>query len=203
MGRPPIGKRAMSGAERQRRYMEKLSPSEKVKRMYFAVGLAMTQWQQVEQALTQLFAILVRTEDGTASAVFNSVPSVRTKLEMIRAAAAVRLAASELGDDCMKLCDRLEKVNRKRNQIAHFMLYQRPPDVSVEPGDQPDIEKLNEQVDWYLSPTAFDGAWRWRYGDKVPILTSNDITNGAQAFLAVSREIWDFAEKARDALNVP
>jgi hypothetical protein len=34
-------------------YMEKLSPSEKIKRMYFAVGLAMTQWQQVELALTQ------------------------------------------------------------------------------------------------------------------------------------------------------
>jgi len=94
--------------------MEKLSPSEKIKRMYFAVGLAMTQWQQVEQALTQLFSILVNTGDGTASAVFNSVRSVPTKLEMIRAAAAVRLADSELGDTCMKLCDRLaEKVVKK------------------------------------------------------------------------------------------
>jgi hypothetical protein len=78
--------------------MEKLSPSEKIRRMYFAVGLAMTQWQQVEQALTQLFTILVHTGDGTASAVFNSVTPVRTRLDMIRAAAAVRLPTSELGD---------------------------------------------------------------------------------------------------------
>jgi hypothetical protein len=114
---------------------------------------------------------------------------------MIRAAAAVRLADSALGDACMKLCDRLDKkVVKKRNEIAHFMLYQRPV-VAAEPVDQLDI--------WYLSPTAFDGARRWRHGDKGPILTSNDITNRAQAFLAVSKEIWDFAEMVRDALNVP
>jgi hypothetical protein len=181
--------------------MEKLSPSEKIRRMYFAVGLAMTQWQQVEQALTQLFTILVHTGDGTASAVFNSVTSVRTKLEMVRAAAAVRLASSELGEACMKLCDRLEKANRKRNEIAHFMLYQRG--IAWQSGEQePTAEETNEQIDWYLSPTAFDGARRWRHGDKVPTLTSNDITNRAEAFIAVSKEIWDFAEKVRDSLKV-
>jgi hypothetical protein len=92
-------------------------------------------------------------------------------------------------------------VLNERNEIAHFTLYQRN-DFTQEAVDQLDFEKLNEQVDWYLSPTAFDGARRWRYGDKVPTLTSNDIMNRADGFLAVSKEIWDFAEKVRDALKV-
>src|SRR5207248_1853684 len=139
---------------------------------------------------------LVHTGDGTASAVFNSVTSVPSKLEMIRAAAAVRLAHSELGDDCMKLCDRVQKVSGKRNQIAHYMLYQRAVVGQI------NVETLNKQIDWYLSPTAFDGAWRWRHGDNMPELTSDDIMKRAEAFIAVNKEIWDFAEKVRDALKL-
>ena len=65
------------------------------------------------------------------------------------------------------------------------MLYQRG--IAWQSGErEPTPEEINEQIDWYLSPTAFDGAWRWRHGDKVPTLTSNDIMNRADGFIALS-----------------
>jgi len=158
----------------------------------------MTQWQQVEQAFTQLFCMLLSSEGNVASAIFNAVLSFRTKLAMLRAAAAVRLTDKILLDECIKLCDRMEKKAAKRNEIAHFMLYQRA--IVSSHGEAVDKTRLERDLDWYLSPTAFDAARNWRYKKGVPTLTRYDVMNRAQSFINASNEIWQFSEKARVAL---
>jgi len=71
---------------------------EKIRSFYFAVGFAITQWQQVELALTQLFTLLLKSDARATSAAFNSVLSFRTKLAMVRSAAAVQLKDNTLLD---------------------------------------------------------------------------------------------------------
>ena len=173
-------------------------PGEKLKEFYLAVGVGMTQWQSVELELTQLFCILVRPEDGTASAVFNAVPSFPTKLKMVKAAATVRLAESELIEPCNRLCKRLKDTNGKRNQLAHFTLYQNPPDV----GEKIDLEKMAREIDWYLAPTAFDGARYLRHEGKPPQLKLADIQSHAKAFSDASNDIRAFTERVQAALQV-
>lgn len=167
--------------------------SDKIQRMYFTIGLAVTQWQQVEQALTQLFCILFRPNEGAASAVLTSVMGFRNKLDMIRSAAAVQLSGSDLLDECLNVCDRLERKAKKRNEIVHFMLYQQA--VISQAGEIPDPKELEKRIDWYLSPTGFDGAYRWRHDDKPPRLKAVDIHNRALAFIEVSKEIWALSER--------
>jgi hypothetical protein len=171
---------------------------DRLKEFYFAVGVGMTQWQYVEFELTQLFSILVKTEDGTASAVFNSVPSFPTKLKMVQAAAAVRLAEPKLFKQCIVLCKRLEDTSGKRNELAHFMLFKDLPDVGVE-----DPKKLVREIDLYLAPTAFDGAryWRYkgkRYKGKPPQLKLADIQSHAKAFSDASNDIREFTKQVQD-----
>ena len=80
-------------------------PHEKLAKIYLALGKAMTEWQRTEMALTQLFSILVSAEGGVASAVFNSVTSLQSKLSMVEAAAAVRLKDTpDLLNECIELC---------------------------------------------------------------------------------------------------
>jgi hypothetical protein len=175
------------------------SPSEKLIELYFAIGVAMTMWQQIEMALTQLFCVLLKPQDRTASAVFNSVRSFSTKLAMIKAAAAVRLANSELMKDCMKLCDRLNKKTvKKRNQLAHFVLCQKP--VLHKDGEQIDSERIAREIDRYLSPTAFDGALHWRHKGHPPQLKLSDIQRHAKAFTDASEDICDFVKRIEGAL---
>lgn len=181
--------------------MAKTDSSEKIRRMYFALGAALTQWQTIENATTQLFCLLVNTGDGTASAVFNSVQSFRTRLEMVRAAAAVRLAKNEILDECMTLCDRLNKKARKRNELAHYTLYQTG--IAITSGEEIDMAALEAGVDWYLAPTSFDGAHEWRHNGARPKLTSNDIMNRSQAFTRISNEIHLFNEKVAAFLAQP
>jgi hypothetical protein len=181
--------------------MEKLDASEKLRRTYFAIGFAITQWQHVEMALTQLFAVLLSAEGGTAGAAFNSVLSFRTRLAMVKAAAAVRLSGNVIGSECIKLCVRLEGKAKKRNELAHFMLYQVP--AHVNEGEEITVEELNRQIDWYLSPAGFDAAREWRYKNNVPKLNTNDIMNRARSFIEVSSEISKLSEKVRETLAPP
>ena len=168
--------------------------SEKLKEFYFAVGVAITLWQSVEFELTQLFCILVRAEDGAASAVFNAVPSFPTKLRMVKAAAAVRLTKSNLFEPCIKLCKHLEAVAKKRDQLAHFTLIKELP-------NERDLEKLAKGLDLYLAPTPFDGARNWRHKGNPPRLKLAEIRSRATEFNDVSEKIRGFSEQVEAALK--
>jgi hypothetical protein len=175
-------------------------PEEKMRRIFYAIGLAITQWQQVEHALTQLFVLLINAKGGAASAAFASVLNFNSKLGMVDSAAYVVLHQTPLFAEWGALNNALGRKAKKRNEIAHFMLYQTG---GVFPaGVEPDIETLQRDIDWHLMPTAFDGAFRHRHRDKPPSLTANDIMNRATAFLAMSKRVWDFGEKVR-ALQGP
>jgi hypothetical protein len=111
-------------------------PEEKLRNIYFAVGFAMTQWQHVEQALTQLFLILLKAQNaGAASAAFASVLGFRSKLNMVESAAFVVLGKTPLFAEWTSLSKSLGRKASKRNQIAHFMLYQKA--VASSPNDVP------------------------------------------------------------------
>jgi hypothetical protein len=180
---------------------ESSSASEKIRQIYFAIGIATTQWQGVEHALTQLFVILSGDGHGVASAAFNSVLGFRNKLDMVRAAAAARLNNTDLMEECLRLCKRLQKKSQKRNDIVHFMLYQVA--VAYEAGEPINAASFDQRVDWYLSPMAFDSARHWRYKGKVPELKTIDIMNRANAFIKAGNDVWTFSEKVRAFLTRP
>jgi hypothetical protein len=170
--------------------MKKADPQTELGRdFYFNLGIAIAHWQQVELALTQLFVILIQAEGGAASAALNSVQSFRTRVQMVRAAAAVRLKAPLL-DECMKICERLEDKARKRNQLAHYMV-------------MTDIREQDGRLlaDYYLSPSFFDGAKRWRHGNSPPKLSANDFKSRTASFDKISGELWEFSEKVKIALD--
>ena len=162
-------------------------PEDDFSAIYLAVGVAITRWQLVEGALTQLFIVLLRAKANAASAAFNSVLSFRTKVDMVRKAAVVQLKDTLL-DECMSLCKRLDKKANKRNQLAHFMV------VQDAPQDKPlDIKQ-------YLTPTVFDAARRLRRKGKPPMLDAKDIRQRAKGFDDLSRQVLEFSEKVKKAL---
>jgi hypothetical protein len=156
-------------------------------------------------SLTQLFTVLLQSDGGAASAAFNSVPGFRTKLDMVRAAAAVRLKDTPaLLEKCLRLCDRLEKKSKKRNQIVHFTLYQDAIGwLGTEKPSPDELAKLVSQIDWYLSPTAFDGAYFWRHGQNPPRLRAVDISNRVSSFDRAHKELWDLSAEIADQLKRP
>jgi hypothetical protein len=182
--------------------VEKPDPvSEKISKFYIAVGLAITQWQHVEMALTQLFMILLDAKTGAAaSAAFAAVHSFRTKLSMVDAASYVVLRDTPLFAEWTSIHNKLKNgLAQKRNEIAHFMPYQKG--LSRTSGEPlPTLEEINREFDLYLAPSAFDGAAR-RKKQYPNGLTSGELMNRVNAFKEASRELWAFSEKVRAHLG--
>jgi hypothetical protein len=160
--------------------------------------------EQIENGIAELFGILVGGSFQAATAAINCVLSVRTRLLMIRAAASTRLKDTPLFDECIRLCDRLDDKAIKRNQLAHFMLFQ---DAVVNAPDEPIttevLASFDEQIDWYLSPTYVDGARNWRFKEKIPQIRANDVKNRTRAFADAANELREFSKKVRAALEQP
>jgi hypothetical protein len=165
----------------------------KLKDFYFAVGVAMVRWQDVEFELNELFCTLTGADHATASAVFNTVPSFPTKLKMVRAAALVRLGGTDLFKLCKDdLCKHLGDVEGKRNQIAHFMMFQDPPAAT-------DLKEFAEKMDWHLAPTRFDALRRLK-GE--PPLKTSDIKSRTSEFGEAAKKIRDFNAQVKAMLKL-
>src|SRR5438270_620164 len=122
----------MTPRERQQAFMETLAN-------------AITQWQHVEMELFQIFAALVKSEDGknypAVSAAFHSVVNFNTRLAMTHAAACSVLTGGELFAIWLALHKRMSKRVKKRNALVHFMLM----------GDA-----TKGDIVWHLQPSIYD-----------------------------------------------
>ena len=99
----PISARNQECAGRENLKRSRSDSGDKLEQFYFAVGVAMAHWERVETSLTLLFETLVTAEYGVASAVINSIPSIRTRIDIVRAAAAARLAEQpDLFEECIR-----------------------------------------------------------------------------------------------------
>jgi hypothetical protein len=122
--------------------------SDEEERFYGALGKAITQWQEVEQALAMLF-LDAHTQDTwlRANVVFHSVLSFETRMDMVDAALKVSRSKAFLAK-WEPLFKRCAKRAKRRNQLAHFTL-------SVDP---------NRRAGYrcHLRPSIFDASIRYR-----------------------------------------
>jgi len=96
--------------------------------IFNAVGRALTEWEQVENACARLFAIVVsvnqrRTYHAPAVRAYGCIVSVPTKCEMLRLAAtpyfARRKSKTQFEAQFRKLVAEYADFSGRRNDIAH------------------------------------------------------------------------------------
>jgi hypothetical protein len=96
--------------------------------IFNAVGRALTEWEQVENACARLFALLVsanqrRTYHAPAVRAYGCISSVPTKCDMLRAAAtpyfARRKSKTQFEAQFKKLVGEYSDFSARRNDIAH------------------------------------------------------------------------------------
>ena len=102
---------------------------EQVKEFFEAVGIAMSAWQLVEQALHLIFErSTVPARPGAAACAFHTL-LFRSKLESADAAVRFALLSAEeskipiLTEEWAKLRKKTAKRNKARNNFAHFQTF--------------------------------------------------------------------------------
>lgn len=97
-----------------------MTPAEEHYIFYYELGLAITQWAQVEMALRDLLVNCVSAADRrTISIGFYSIENFRSKLQFCDNLITERLETSPQLADWKKLRERLSKASSKRNKLAH------------------------------------------------------------------------------------
>lgn len=87
--------------------------------LFQAVGIALTQWEHLEEVRASLFSELLFSSIGVAGAAFGTIQSSAGRAAMITAAAKVALHGNSLLPRLNSLMNEVEKLAGRRNDIAH------------------------------------------------------------------------------------
>jgi hypothetical protein len=98
--------------------------------IYTAVGMALDQWEALQEHLELLFGALVESDSYALRRAFGTLESVPNKVAMMREAAIMSLTNNQVLLE--KTCSLLTEINefsQRRNDIAHGQvdMYRRTP----------------------------------------------------------------------------
>ena len=155
-----------------------LSPEEEETRFYAALGRTISQWQEVEAALSRIFCDLANPQAGSiANVAFHTVLSFDSKLGMTHA--AVGLGVNDVGRaEWSPLHNRASRRNDRRNQLAHFM-------VAYDPTRKPGYR-------YHLRPNIFDARALLKWGDHPPVLNTCQLMASGASFSKLARDLGSF-----------
>jgi hypothetical protein len=155
---------------------------ENERQLFFAaLGQAISQWAWVEYRLFHVYVRLIRPELFKAtSAAFHAVINFNSKLSMVHSAASFALTKHEDITEWTTLKNRLGRLSKLRNAMAHMPVYtapQLPADKSV-----------------YLSPSILDfGADHPEFGH--PRWTRKRVEETCAMFQRIAKRLEEFSDR--------
>jgi len=152
-------------------------------RLYYELGLAITQWAQVQNSLGNVFSSLIELEDPVlTSVIFYAPTSDKVRADMVDNAAKIVLWNLPLLEEWEKLRKKIGDKEKKRGQLAHLMaLHDIDPNKSI------------------LRPHIFDATIFLKYNEKkkMPIYSVKELKEISLSFSHLSTYLEDFAQKVR------
>jgi hypothetical protein len=140
----------MSDTEAPNKTVELHEPDPKTEQeFYAALGYALSRWQKVEMELFRVYERVVGTASLASRAAFHSIINFNSRLGMTNAAAEISLANTPQLDEWRALSKELDKMVRKRNILAHFVVVQRF-SITAKHGPDPRNGEL------FLQPSFYD-----------------------------------------------
>jgi hypothetical protein len=159
-----------------------LTLDEERERFYAALGKAITQWQEVEAAISRLFQDAMGIDAfWPASVSFHAVMSFEIRLDMTNAALQA-IRGQLFMDSWRPLYAKCSKRYKRRNQLAHFHLFA--------------DEMRRSGYRLHLAPSIFDGRAIQRWQNKAPRF------NGCQ-IIAIGNSFSTLATSLTRLLLIP
>ncbi len=118
-----------------------MTDEELVDELFRMAGRCLGQWSAVEYAMADLFVSLhgqLPARDNHLRAVFETIQSLDVRLAILRKSAElVMINDKGFIDSYMKIHERIRKLAKRRNQVAHFSI------IKTENPNKPEIIKLH------------------------------------------------------------
>lgn len=158
-------------------------------KLYYELGLAITQWAHVQDSLGRVFHKLTGQKNyALSSAIFYTPINDKIRADIVDNVAKLMLRDSPLLSEWKKIRRRLKERGDKRNLLAHLTA------LHNAEGDDKSI----------LRPHLFDINLLHKYSEKpMPQFTVKQIEEISKSFGRLSKDLWDFAQKIPQTLKQP
>lgn len=177
--------------------------------MFALVGRAISQWSMVELSLCNIFTVCVTScpsrtaapdggfvslmDSNVPTAVFYSVENFRGKLGLVDAALTARVYengqwAQTIRSDWATLREKVRKLSRKRNELAHWTVTPATPDDE----DGPHPARL-------MPPFGSPGWWKETGGNpEGSAKSAKQIADWFHAFALIDENFGSFTKLSRN-----
>lgn len=163
-----------------------MTGDEKKREFDSALSRCITNWAHLETALADLFSTCLDVAmRPAAQSAFFSVVNFQSKLEMVNATTEFFLDEEHLGE-WKSLYNRISRLSKKRNAIAHSQLW-----FSEEGGEYTLGPNVADDRDLYMDPAS------WAKWQKKKFSTTR-LNELASSFLSASKEVSSLTDRARN-----
>ncbi|MBR0661346.1 hypothetical protein [Neoroseomonas oryzicola] len=169
-------------------------------RFYEALGRAIAWWAHVEMSLLLAYLVALKPAEeapgwphdrsaAEAAAQFSVILGFEGKLSLARRVIESRAAGTPFFDEWSKLCGVIDKRQRRRNQLAHYMVI-----GSSEGPDSPLVLRRSVMVPQVLAINAKTNRWR-RLAQEPETIRQVDLDMARRDFGDLSMAIESFAAR--------
>jgi hypothetical protein len=156
-----------------------LSLEDEISQFYAELGKALSEFGKVEDGVFHIFWKALKTGHHNASAVFYSVISSPTRLDMTDAALRARTADEAILNEWGLLAKKVRKLGKMRAPLAHYHVTQFP---QAEPGDRV-----------FLKPSAWNVSWY-----TADMITIHTVRDRAATFKESAKKLRAFADRVHE-----
>ncbi len=153
------------------------------KDIYALIGYAIAEWQNIETGLLiNYWGFIGDASFPVVTSAFFAVTSFSAKLEMTKKAGVMALQHNQkLQKEWEILCNRCEKLNNKRNHIAHFSLHSAP--LEMPSGSEA-----------IVGPHFLNTAAILRWGNKPPTYNKTQLKSLINETDILFKDLMEFSE---------
>lgn len=149
------------------------------------IGNLVFSWSNNESLLIYILAILLKTDDVSASIVFNTLNTSRARIELIQRLAHIKIQDGEIAAELRKLITRFNKASKLRNEFTHC-LYSHGPSGEISHTQSMKLHEVKGQLKWgEMKPM-----------DKQRI---TQILRSIEDQKRLNRDIWAFLPRLQEA----
>jgi hypothetical protein len=153
-------------------------------RFYLNLGSAISQWQDVEIGLLDVFhKVSASRSRHVSSAIYFAVISFETKMDMTNAAASVALGDTQYFGGWVKLLGRVSANQGIRNKLAHFSMTLNP------------LKNVKAKYRVFLAPNVVNPMLPINDSDREPtVYNLEQVKDFGVAFAKLGGDLTSFAE---------
>jgi hypothetical protein len=165
--------------------------------VYTAVGRALSQWEELETLLGELFATFVESRSTAAARAYGTMASAQARFDLLDSAAEIYFAERAGQDDYRNIIKIIRLASPCRNNVAHGVVREYAAYGTDGGGNYLVSPEYNSRRNEPFSEFESNSIDPFHFARHKYAYTAAQITMLRDRFIALTREVGNFARQLK------